>query len=164
VQESRRPERRSCFGSRKRALSPEDITDPNAFFNFAITSGDLKMHVVQNSRLIDSLVVVAKWTLGREQIELHKNIMDDSKRVAFYWDLQFMLTGDNRLGDYQIGPNMPDDFKELIITSNRVFYDSLTKQALMHSIFAVHKTMVRSVFLLEKHGGVLPPYPPIAKK
>ena len=122
------------------------------------------MHVVQNSRLIDSLVVAAKWTLAREQIDLHKNIMDDPKRIAFYWDLQFMLAGDNQLGDYQLGPNMPHDFKELLITSNRVFYDSLTKQALMHSIFAVHKAMVRSVFLLEKHGGVLPPYPPITKK
>jgi hypothetical protein len=152
------------FWLKEEALSPEDLTDPNAYFNFAITAGDVKMHVAQNSRQIDSLAVGARWTLGTEQIDLHKNIMDDPKRIAFYWDLQFMLAGDNQLGDYQIGPNMPHDFKELLITSNRVFYDSLTKQALMHSIFAVHKAMVRSVFLLEKHGGVLPPYPPIMKK
>src|SRR6266581_1094730 len=122
------------FWLKEEALSPEEIVDPNAYFNFAIMAGDLKMHVAQNSRLIDSLVVGAKWTLGKEQIDLHKNILDDPKKVALYWDLQLMLAGDNQLGDYQIGPNMPHDFKELLITSNRIFYDSLTKQALMHAI------------------------------
>jgi len=74
------------------------------------------------------------------------------------------LLNDSQLGEFQISPNPPHDFKELFVSSNRIFYDNLTKQNLMNSIFAVHKAMVKSVFLLEKHGGVFPPYSPIPKK
>lgn len=90
--------------------------------------------------------------------------MDESKRVAYYWDLQFMLLNDSMLGECQISPNPPHDFKALFVSSNRIFYDSLTKQNLMSSIYAVHKAMVKAVFLLEKHGGVFPPYSRNSKK
>jgi hypothetical protein len=68
-----------------------------------------------------------------------------------------MLLSDHELGDFEINPNTPSDFRSLLVTSNRLFYDSLTKQNLMHAIFAVHKAMMRAVFLLEKYSGVLPP-------
>lgn len=155
---------RVLFWLKEESLSPEEIIDPNGYFNFVITSGDLKLNVIQNSRHIDSLFIGTKWTLGKEQLDLHKNIMDDAKRIALFWDLQFMLLNDNLLGDYQINPNPPHDFLELFVSSKPIFYDSLTKQTLMHAVFAVHKAMMRAVLLLEKHGGVLPPYPPIPKK
>ena len=86
-------------------MSPEEIVDPNAYFNIGIKLEDgLKLNVVQNSRLIDSLIVVTKWTLGDKQLDLHRKAMDDSKRVAYFWDLQFTLLSDNQLGAFQIRP------------------------------------------------------------
>jgi len=156
---------RILFWLKEESMSPEEIVDPHSYFNIGIKLGDgLKLNVVQNSRLIDSLTVATIWTLGDKQLDLHRKAMDDSKRVAYFWDLQFTLLSDNQLGAFQIRPNPPNYFKELFVSSNRIFYDSLTKQSLMHSIIAVQKAMVRAVFLLEKHGGVLPPYPPIPRK
>jgi hypothetical protein len=149
------------FWLKEESLSPQEIIDPNAYFNFGITSGDLKLNVVQNSMRIDSLFAATKWTLGKEQLDLHKNVLDDSKRIALYWDLMFIPLNNNLLGEYRISPNPPHDFKELFVSSIPIFYDGLTKCFLMHSIIAVQKAMIASVFLLEKHGGVLPPYPPI---
>lgn len=108
--------------------------------------------------LIDSLFVGTKWTLSNDQINLHKNILDETKRVAYYWNMQFTLLNDNMIGEFQMIPNPPHDFKEFFVSSNRLFYDSLTKQGLMYGIFAVHRAMVRAVFLLEKEGNVFPPY------
>ena len=138
-------------------LSPEEIPDPNAYFNVKIKEGDLWLNVVQNSRKIDSLFVGTKWILSRDQLESHKTKMDESKRIAFYWNLQSMLLVNNRLGDFEIGPNPPHDFRELFVSSNPVFYDSLTKQSLMHSIYAVHRSIIASVFLFKKYCGEFPP-------
>lgn len=91
------------FWLKEESLSPEEIKDASAYFNFVVTTGDLKLNVVQSSRLIDSLVVASKWTLGKPQLELHRNILDETKRVALYWDLLFMLNGDPQLSEYSIG-------------------------------------------------------------
>lgn len=155
---------RILFWFKEESLSPEEIVDPNAYFNIGIKSGDLRLNIVQNTRLIDSFIIGTRWILSKEQTDYHTNKMDDSKRIAFFWELQSMLLGDHELGDFEIRPNPPSDFGSLLITSNRLFYDSLTKQNLMHAIFAVQKAMMRSVFLLEKHCGVLPPDMTLSKK
>ncbi|MGI0014591.1 MAG: DUF2299 family protein [Nitrososphaera sp.] len=148
------------FWLREEGISPEEANDPNAYFNIGLRLGDWGATIFQNLRMIDSISVGSRWILGDEQLKLHKEMLDDPKRLAYYWDLQFMALSNPQIGEFEITPNPPNDFRALLITSNRIFYDSLTKQSLMDSIVGVHKTMVHAIFLLEKYGGVIPPYPP----
>jgi len=68
------------FWLKEELLAPEEIVDPNAYFNFKIKSGDLWLNVVQNVHFVDSFIVGTKWTLGNNQLNLHKNIMGRFKK------------------------------------------------------------------------------------
>ena len=39
------------FWLKEEALSPEEIVDPNAYFNFVIKLGDIRLNVIQPSRV-----------------------------------------------------------------------------------------------------------------
>ena len=132
------------------------VDDPNALLDFEITYEDLKLNVIQASRNSDNFFIVAKWILSRPQLDLHKSKMDDAKRVEFFWELQSVLLANNELGNCEMKPDPPNDFRELIISSCPIYYDALTKDVLMRRILIVRKSMMRSVFLLEKYAGVLP--------
>jgi hypothetical protein len=144
------------FWLKEESLSPEEVVDPNAYFNIGIKSGDLRLNVVQATRHIDSFFIGTRWSLSKEQVDLHKSKMDESKRIAFFQDLQSMLLSESQLGDYEF-QNGLNDFQSLFVTSKRIFYDSLTKQALIDAIVTVHKAVMRSVFLLQRYTGALPP-------
>jgi hypothetical protein len=82
--------------------------------------------------------------------------LDDATRAEFCWELQSILLSNNELGNYEINPNPPNDFTELVISSCPIFYDALTKDTLMRRIIIVKKSIMRSILLLEKHSGELP--------
>ncbi len=152
------------FWLKEESMHPEKIIAPNAYFNIKIKSVDLWLNLVQSVRSIDSFIVATKWTLGKDQIDLYQNKMNKQKRIEYYWDLQFMLLNDSMIGDFKICSQPPNDFKQLFVSSKRIFYDGLTKQKLMDSIVSVHKAMIKSVFLLERYSGVFPPYSPSSTK
>ena len=132
------------------------VDDPNALLDFEITSGDLKLNVIQASRDSANFFIFAKWILKRPQLDLHKNNLDYAKRAEFFWELQSLLLSNNELGNCEMKLDLPNDFMELTISSCPIYYDALTKDVLMRRIFIVRKSMMRSVLLLEKYADSLP--------
>jgi len=141
---------------KEEAFSPEDVADPNAFFNFNIKVAGSPLHVVQSVRNIDSVFVGANLVLTPAQLDLLKNNMDKKKRQEFFWDLRLALVKNNQLGDFEIKPNPPDDIREVFISSKRIFYDALTKDRLIDSISSVYKSVMTTIWMLERYAGVAP--------
>jgi len=142
---------------KEEAYSPEDVVDPNAFFNFNIKVAGSPLHVVQSVRNIDSVFVGANLVLTPVQLDLLKNNMDKKKRQEFFWDLRLALLSNNRLGDFRIKPNPPDDVREVFISSKRIFYDALTKDRLINAISSVYKAIMMVIWMLERYAGAPAP-------
>jgi len=142
---------------KEEAFSPEDVADPNAYFNFSIKVSGSPLHVVQNVRAIDSFFVGANLVLTPAQLDLLKNSMDKKKRQEFFWDLRLTLLKNNSLGDFEIKPNPPDDVREVFVSSRRIFYDALTKDRLIHAINAVYRAVMMVVWMLERYAGAPTP-------
>ena len=138
---------------KEEALSPEEVSDPNAYFNFGIKVAGKPLHVVQNVRSLDSIFVGANLVLTPPQLSLLKKNMDEKKRQEYFWDLRLALLTNSELGDFQIKPNPPDDVREVFISSKRVFYDTLTKDVLIHTIHNVYKAVTMVVWMLERYAG-----------
>jgi len=139
---------------KEEVLSPEEISDPHAFFNFGISVGGLRFHVVQNVRSVDSIFVGGNLVLPEEQSQLLREKMDEKKRQEFFSDLRLALLTNSEIGDFQIKPSPPDDIREVFVASKRVFYDALTKDRLVSAIHAVHKAVIMAVWMLESHSGI----------
>ena len=142
---------------KEEAMSPEELADPNAYFNIKVKVRGLVFHIVQNVRNIDSLFVGGKLVLTPAQLSLLRNNMDEKKRQEFFWDLRLALLRNNELGDFQIKPNPPHDVREVLITSRRIFYDSLTKDRLISAILAVYKAIIMVIWMLERYAGAITP-------
>jgi len=136
-------------------LQPKEIADPNAYFNISITVGGLLLHVIQRTDQIDSITVGANLVFTEEQLKLLKD-MDEKKRQEFFWELRLALLKNNELGYFQIKPNPPHDIREVFISSRRLYYDGLTKDRLMTTIFTIHKAIFMVIWMLEQKVEIKP--------
>lgn len=142
---------------KEEALSPEEVSDPNAYFNFGIKVGGSPLHVVQNVRNLDSILVGGRLVLNQPQLDLLKNKMDKKKRQEFFWDLRLALLTNNELGDFRIEPKPPEDVQSVFVSSERIFYDALTKDRLIHAIHSVYKAIMMVIWMLERYAGAPTP-------
>lgn len=94
--------------------------------------------------------------MTEEQLKLLRD-MNVKKRQEFFWDLRLALLGNSELGDFQIKPNPPDDFRELFVASKRIFYDALTKDRLVSAISSVFKAVMMVIWMLERYAGIVTP-------
>jgi len=142
---------------KEEAFSPQDMPNANAYFNFGIKVAGNPLHVLQNVRSLDSIFVGANLVLTPPQLSLLKKNMDKKKRQEYFWDLRLALLMNTELGDFQIKPHPPDDFREVFISSKRIFYDGLTKDMLIHAINNVYKAVMMVVWMLERYAGAPAP-------
>ncbi|MDQ1279269.1 MAG: hypothetical protein QG670_529 [Thermoproteota archaeon] len=83
---------------KEEAFSPQEVNDPNAYFNFGIkVVGGFSLTVVQNVHNLDSIIVATSLFLSPNQISLLKNNMYAKKRQDFYWNLRLSLLRNNEL-------------------------------------------------------------------
>jgi hypothetical protein len=136
---------------------PEEIDDPNAWFNLGAKVGDLKLSIVQDKQHPDSIFVGSKWTLSPPQIGTFMEKLNADKKRDLYFELQFQVLNNNELGEFITGPMPPNEMSEVTITSRRLYYSELSKERLLNTIFIVRKALTASVFLFEKYAGVSPP-------
>lgn len=142
---------------KEEALSPDEVSDPNAYFNFGIRIANMPFNVVQNVRNLDSIFVGTNIVLSPSQQSLIKDNMDKKKRQEYFWNLRLALLMNNELGEFQIKPSPPNDVREIFVSSKRVFYDGLTKNELIHAIHSVFKAVMMIVWMLERHAGIPTP-------
>jgi len=138
---------------KEESLSPEDVADPNAYFNFGVKVSGSPLHVVQSVGAIDGVIVGANLILTPTQMDQLKS-MDGKTRQEFFWDLRLALLKNNRLGDFQIKPDPPDSIQEVFVSSRRIFYDALTKDRLINAIGDVYRAVMMVIWMLERYAGV----------
>lgn len=132
---------------KEESLSPEEVSDPNAYFNFSIKVAGQPFHIVQNVRSLDSVFVGANLVLTPAQLSLLKNNMNKNKRQEYFWDLRLALLSNLELGDFQIKPNPPDDVREIFISS----------KTLVRSIYSIYKAAMMIIWMLERYAGASMP-------
>ena len=132
-------------------LSPEEILDPNVHFNFGIKVSGSPLHVVQSVYNSDSIFVAANLILTSMQLDL-LNKMSKNKRRKFFWTLRLALVSNNSVGDFLIKPNPPEDVREIFISSKRIYYDALTKDRLLSTIYDIYKTIMMTIWMLEQEA------------
>ncbi len=135
---------------KEEGLSPEEMEDPNAYFNFNVNVGGRTFNVVQNVLSLDSIQVAATAVFTPEQLTLLKNKMNKKKRKEYFWDLTLTLVKNSDLGDFDIKPDPPDDVREVLVCSRKIFYDALTKHKLLHAIHSAYKAYMMVIWMLER--------------
>jgi len=138
-------------------LSPEEVDDSNAHFNFNVKVAGRPFAIVQNLLSLDSVFVVANLVFTSNQLTLLEKKMNNKERKEYFWDLRLALLRNSELGDFEIKPNPPDDVREVSICSKRIFYNVLTKDTLIHAIHSVHKAVMMVIWMLERHAGAPAP-------
>ncbi len=138
-------------------LSPEEVNDPDAHFNFNVNVAGHPFVVVQNLLSLDSVFVGANLVFTSDQLTLLEKKMNKKKREEYFWDLRMVLLENGELGDFEIKPNPPDDVREVTICSKRIFYNTLTKDTLIHAIHNVYKAALMVIWMLERHAGAPAP-------
>lgn len=133
-------------------LSPEEVNDPDAHFNFNVNFAGRPFVVVQNLLSLDSVFVGANLVFTSDQLTLLEKKMNKKKRKKYFWDLRLALLRNSELGDFEIKPNPPDDVREVSICSERIFYDTLTKDTLIRAIHSVYKATIMVIWMLEHHA------------
>ena len=142
---------------KEEAYSPEETSDPNAYFNILAKIGGMGCNVVQNVKSVDSFIVGTNLVLVPEQLDLLKG-MGSEKRKAFFWDLRMSLLKNSELGDFQIKPTPPNDTQSVFISSRKIFYDGLTKGTLEEAIHAVIKAVIMVNWMLQQYAGIITPH------
>lgn len=134
---------------REENIFPREALDPEAHFNFYIQQSNLNVNIVQKVEWQDSIVVGTNVLLGPLSSKIDQ--LDHEKKQEFFWDLSLELLKNGEIGDFNITPDPPDKVREVLIKSKPIFYDGLTKDRLMNTIYAMFKTMIMIPCLIAKH-------------
>jgi hypothetical protein len=138
---------------KEEGFSAEEKTDPKAYFNILTLKGGLGCNIVQDAPHNDSFFIAANIILANEQQALLKKI-SPQKKEDFVWDLQVNLLKNNELGDFAIKPKPPEDIQAIFISSRRIYYDEFTKGKLLSSINVIMRTMIMTIWMLQRYAGV----------
>ena len=143
---------------REENLSPSEVLDPQALFNFHIQPGNL--NVVQMVDWRDSIVVGTNVLLGPLSAKI--NQLDRERKQEFFWALSVELLKNDAIGDFDIKPDPPANVREVLLKSKPIFYDGLTKDRLMNTIYSMNKIMIMIPCLIAKYA--IPPEAPEASE
>jgi hypothetical protein len=138
---------------KEEGLSPEEMEDPNAYFNFNVNVGGRPFNVVQNVLSLDSICVTASLVFTPDQLTLLKHKMNKKKKKEYFWDLRLAMLKNSDVGDFDVKPDPPDDVREVFVCSRKIFYDALTKHKLLHAIHSAYKAYMMVIWMLERHAG-----------
>lgn len=130
-------------------IVPREALDPQAHFNFYVQQGNFNVNIVQMVTWHDSIVVGTTVLLGHLSEKIDQ--LDPEQKQEFFWDLSLELLKNEAIGDFNITPDPPDDVREIFIKSRPIFYDGLTKDRLMNTIYAMFKTMIMIPCLIAKY-------------
>jgi hypothetical protein len=143
---------------KEESVSYSEKDDPQTNFHLSAKFADIWLSLFQPKDKSDSFLLAAKWTLSKPQWDLLQNNMDEAKRRDLWHAIQQNVNLNNELADVVMGPNPPHDWSELTIYSRLTYADNLTKDRLFTAMLIIRKALAQSVFLLESHAGVLPPF------
>ncbi|RZN42943.1 MAG: DUF2299 domain-containing protein [Methanophagales archaeon ANME-1-THS] len=141
---------------REENIFPQEALDPQAQFNFYVQHGTLNVNIVQKVDWHDSIVVGTHVILGPLSSKIDQ--LDYEKKQEFFWDLSLELLKNGDIGDFDITPDPPDNVREVLIKSRPIFYDGLTKDRLMNTMYAMFKAMIMIPCLIAKYT-ILPEVP-----
>lgn len=133
---------------KEEGLSPEELSDPNSYFNFGITIGDNSFNIVQKIDSNDSIFIGTNLVLSNEQTSSLTNISDDKKQ-EMVWGLRMSLIRNKDLLEFNVRPDPPQDIQEVYLSSRRIFYDGLIKNALINLIHSLYKTIKEVIWIFE---------------
>jgi hypothetical protein len=137
---------------KEEGFSAEEKQDPNAFFNIAATKGGMGVNIVQNQPFNDSIFIGGNIAVSPEQQVSYK-ARSKEKKEEFIWDIQMNLARNNELGDFMLKPNPTENLETIFISSRRIYYEELTKGKLLASINIVFKSLVTTIWMLQKFTG-----------
>ena len=135
---------------REENIFPREALDPQAHFNFYIQHGNLNVNIVQKVDWRDSIVVGTNVLLGPLSGKIDQ--LNQEKKQEFFWDLSLELLKNEEIGDFDIKPDPPNKVHEVLIKSKPIFYDGLTKDRLMNTIYSMFKTMIMIPCLIAKYA------------
>ena len=150
VEEIRRVKDKIGSWLREENIFPREALDPQAHFNFYIQLGNLNVNVVQKADWRDSIVLGTTVFLGPLSGKIDQ--MNQEKKQEFFWDLSLELLKNEEIGDFDIKPDPPDNVSEVLIQSKPIFYDGLTKDRLMNTIYSMFKIMIMIPCLIAKYA------------
>jgi hypothetical protein len=138
---------------KEEGFSAEEKQDPNAYFNIQATKGGMGVNIVQNPPFNDSFFIGGNIAVNTEQQTIFKS-RSREKREDFIWDLQINLLTNNELGDFMLKPNPPNDLQVIFISSRRIYFDELTKGKFLAIMNIVMKSVIMSIWKLQKFTGM----------
>lgn len=133
----------------------EKIMNNKAYFNFVAKISGMGLNVLQSIDKPDSILVATNLTLSVEQLDMI-NKMDAENSREFFWDLRLALLNAD-IGDFSIKPHPPNDVREVFISSNPIYYDGLSKDRLISTIFRVCRSLMLVIWMLERASGAPTP-------
>ena len=139
---------------KEESFSPEEVKDPQTFFNIEIRIGQIGLNVVQDLQHKDSIFVGGRLTPPEDLITSFRNRTTPEIRRLFLLDLQIALLGNRTVSEFQftIGSS-PDEFQKILIVSKRVYYDDLTKSSLVSTATAIQKLILVIPVLMERYAS-----------
>jgi hypothetical protein len=119
-------------------LGLQEISDPEALFNFALSTGTGRtLHVIQGKSKRDSVAIVASIIFGNnEKSRLRSKTTIERREILSR--LRFALSSVD--AEFHIDMETEDIPKSIRIV-HPIYYDALTKDRFMHALFIVLKAL-----------------------
>jgi hypothetical protein len=83
-------------------------------------------------------------------------LADDKKKACLDEIIQVLLANPT-IAEYTLGPNPPAKFELVRYMSKPLFFNSMTKQTLISSIYDIYKAQLAIQTILSKYTGYLSP-------
>jgi hypothetical protein len=137
---------------REEGFQFKEVEDSSAHFNIVTQVGRRAYHVFQNRGKIDSVTIASNLQFSNEQIDKFLKLNKEDKR-SFFSNLRIALLARETLGDFKVKPKPPEQIEQVFISSKPVYYDGLTKDKFISTLYDIHKSSMMTLWLLEETIG-----------
>jgi hypothetical protein len=138
-------------------LAPEEVTTQNSYFLYKFRITGILQYVIQDMNHSDKVHSYIKSKIPKEDQQLLKGIANP-KRSQLFWDIRLALLENPYVLDFKLFPNPPENFEGAYVSSYFIYYENLTRDVLIKSIYEVRKAFAGIQWRIRRTaGGTKPP-------
>lgn len=132
----------------------KELADDTTYFTLKVTISNINLAIFQPKTFADHFFITTNINISQEHLKALQE-QDQDKKLDFFRKIRHQLTNDSNVLEFEILPKPPDIISTINIASYWLYYDGLTKEKLIYSLYGARKNLFKVICMIEDHTGMI---------
>jgi hypothetical protein len=134
-------------------IAYKELSDETTYFTLKVTISNIHLAIFQPKTFVDHFFITTNINISQDHLKALQE-QDQDKKLDFFRKIRHQLTNDSNVLEFEILPKPPELISTINIASYWLYYDGLTKEKLIYTLYGARKNLFKIICIIEDHTGM----------